>query len=56
MYSVSKAIFEKQDKFYDAKEYIHKIKKHAREARQQMELRALNQILKRIVNETFHWI
>lgn len=56
MYSVSEAIFEKQDKFYDAKEYIHKIKKDAREARQQMESRALNQILKRVVNETFHWV
>lgn len=56
MYSVSEAIFEKQDKFYDAKEYIHKIKKDANKARQQMELRALNQILKRVVNETFHWI
>ena len=56
MYSVSEAIFEKQDKFYDAREYIDKIKKDASKARQQMEFRALNQILKRVVNETFHWV
>lgn len=55
-YSVSEAIFEKQDKFYDAKDYINKIKKDAKEARQQMESRALDKILKHVVNETFHWI
>lgn len=56
MYSVSEAIFEKEDTFYNSKEYIHKIKKDAREARQQMESRALNKILKRVVNETFDWV
>ncbi len=40
------------DKFYDAEE----IKGNAKKARQQMESRALNQVLKRIVNETFEWL
>ena len=40
------------DKFYDAEE----IKETAQKARQQMDTRALNQILKRVVNETFKWL
>ena len=43
--------FDREDTFYDAEE----IKENAQKARQQMENRALNQILKRIVNETFEW-
>jgi hypothetical protein len=56
LYSVSEAIFDKQDKFYDAKEYINEIKDNATKAKQQMELRALDKILKSVVNETFHWV
>ncbi len=55
LYSVSEAIFDKQDTFYYAEEYIHKIKEKAREARQQMESRALDKILKSLVNEQFEW-
>ena len=43
--------FERHDKFYDAEEIIMK----AQKARQQMESRALKQVLKQIVNETFEW-
>jgi hypothetical protein len=43
--------FERDDEFYDVEE----IKEKAQKARQQMECRALNQILKQIVNETFEW-
>ena len=49
------AIFDKQDTFYDAEEYIHKIKEQAREAKEQMESRALDKILKSVVNEEFQW-
>ena len=55
MYSLSEAIFDKQDTFYNAEEYINEIKENARKARQQMELRALNKILKGVVNEMFQW-
>lgn len=43
--------FERDNKFYDSEE----IKENAQKARQQMECRDLNQILKRLVNETFEW-
>ena len=56
MYSLSEAIFDKQDTFYNAEEYITQIKKKAFEAREQMELRALNKILKGIVNDEFQWL
>ena len=56
MYSLSEAIFDKQDTFYNAEEYINEIKENARKARQQMELRALNKILKGVVNENFRWV
>lgn len=39
------------DEFYDAEE----IKEKAQKARQQMEHRSVNMILKRIVNEEFEW-
>ena len=55
LYSLSEAIFDKQYTFYDAEEYINKIKEDAREARQQMETRALDKILKTVVNEEFQW-
>jgi hypothetical protein len=55
MYSLSEAIFDKQDTFYNAKEYIHNIKENARKAKQQMESRALDKILKGLVNDEFQW-
>ena len=44
--------FERDDTFYDAEE----IREKAQKSRQQMECRALNKILKQIVNETFEWL
>ena len=44
--------FERDDTFYDAKE----IRGNAQKARQQMECRALNKVLKQIINETFEWL
>jgi len=43
--------FDREDTFYDAEE----IRDNAQKARQQMEHRALNKVLKQIVNETFEW-
>jgi hypothetical protein len=45
------AFFSPTDKFYDLEEIIENGKK----ARQAMEQRALDIILKRLVNETFEW-
>jgi len=56
MYSLSEAIFDKQDTFYNAEEYITQIKKKAFEAREQMEYRALNIILKGLINDEFQWL
>jgi hypothetical protein len=39
--------------YYDVKDFICEIKRRAENARQQMEQRSLNMILKRIVNEEF---
>jgi hypothetical protein len=44
--------FDRDDTFYDAEE----IREKAQQARQQMESRALNKILKRVVNEEFQWL
>jgi hypothetical protein len=55
MYNIPEAIFDKEDTFYDAEKYINKIKDMAKNARKNMEARALDKILKRVVNETFHW-
>jgi hypothetical protein len=44
-------VFYTNDKYYDAEE----IRYNSQKAREQMEQRALNKILKRIVNEEFEW-
>jgi hypothetical protein len=44
-------IFKHYDEFYDLEE----IRENGKRARQLMEQRALNTILKRIVNENFEW-
>jgi hypothetical protein len=44
--------FDRDDTFYDAED----IKKNAQKARQQMEKRSLDMVLKRIVNETFEYL
>lgn len=54
-YKCPEALFDKEDKFYDASKYINEIKKKANHAREKMESRALDKILKGIVNETFNW-
>ena len=41
------------NKYYDVEEM--KVKVAAEKARQQMEQRSLNMILKRVVNEEFQW-
>jgi hypothetical protein len=54
-YNFPEAIFDRQDTFYHIEDYINEIKDKANKARQQMETRALNKILKNIINETFEW-
>ena len=44
--------FYENDYYYDAE----KIKENAQQAREQMECRSVNMILKRIVNEEFQWL
>jgi hypothetical protein len=44
--------FCQDDMYYD----LNKIRENANKAREQMEKRALNKILKELVNETFEWI
>ena len=55
-YKCPEALFDREDRFYIAEKYINEIKDKANNARQQMETRALNKILKGIVNETFQWV
>lgn len=45
------AVFTPNDIFYDLEE----IRENGKKARQRMEKRALNIVLKRLVNETFEW-
>ena len=54
-YNCPEALFDREDKFYNAEKYINEIKNKAIYARNQMETRALDKILKGIVNETFNW-
>ena len=44
-------LFHKEDYYYDAE----KIRENAQKAKQSMEQRALNMILKKVVNEEFQW-
>jgi hypothetical protein len=55
-YKLHEALFQENDIFYDAEEYINEIKEHAKKAIQQMESRALNKILKGVVNDEFQWL
>ena len=47
-------IFSKWDKYLELTE-MNKISKKGKKARQQMEKRSLNMVLKRLVNEDFEW-
>ena len=44
-------LFDEEDYYYDPE----KIRENAQKAREQMEQRALNMILKRVVDEHFEW-
>ena len=48
--------FTECDYYYDVKEFKCEIKRIAEKARQQMEQRAVNMILKKLVNEHFQWL
>jgi hypothetical protein len=48
--------FNECDYYYDVTEFKREIKRSAEKARQQMEKRSLNIILKRVVNEHFEWL
>jgi len=54
-YKFPEVIFDRHDIFYHAEDYIDQIKNKAKKAREQMELRALNKILKGIINDEFQW-
>jgi hypothetical protein len=47
--------FNECDYYYDVKPFKKEIKRIAEKARQQMEQRTLNMILKRLINENFQW-
>jgi hypothetical protein len=55
LYLLPDALFNREDTYYDAEDYINKIKQNAINARQQMETRSLKIILHKLVNETFEW-
>uniref|UniRef100_A0A6C0D0A5 Uncharacterized protein n=1 Tax=viral metagenome TaxID=1070528 RepID=A0A6C0D0A5_9ZZZZ len=50
-----KYMFNDCDYYYEVHLFIDQIKRRAENARQQMEKRSLNMILKRVVNEEFQW-
>ena len=54
--TMREVIFYREDKFYDAEKYIKELKYNAQQAQHSMETRALNKILKKVVNETFYWV
>ena len=51
----TKFIFNERDSYYHVEVFICEIKRRAEKARQQMEERALDKILKNLVNEEFQW-
>ena len=50
-----KYMFNQCDYYYDVKEFKCEIKRISEKARQQMEHRALDKILKKLVNDEFQW-
>jgi len=54
-YKFPQSIFDRQDTFYNAEEYINEITNKGKKAREQMETRALDKILKGVVNDEFRW-
>jgi hypothetical protein len=49
----AQAIFYREDKFYDAEQYIAQLKYKAKQARDSMEKRALNEILRQLIDENY---
>jgi len=54
-YKFPQSIFDRQDTFYNAEEYMNEIKNRGKKARENMETRALDKILKGIINDEFEW-
>lgn len=50
---MAQVIFYREDKFYDAEQYIKKLKYNAQQARESMEKRALNKILRQLIDENY---
>jgi hypothetical protein len=46
-------IFYREDKFYDAEQYIEQLKRRAEQSRESMEKRALNEILRQLIDENY---
>jgi hypothetical protein len=49
----AQVIFYREDKFYDAEQYIKQLKYKAQQARDSMEKRALNEILRQLIDENY---
>jgi hypothetical protein len=50
---MTQVIFYREDKFYDAEHYIKQLKYKAQKARDSMEKRALNEILRQLIDEHY---
>lgn len=50
---IDQVIFYREDTFYDAEDYIQTIKYNAQQAQQSMEKRALNKILRQLIDENY---
>lgn len=50
---MGQVIFYREDKFYDAEDYIQTLKYKAQQAQQSMEKRALNEILRQLIDENY---
>jgi hypothetical protein len=54
-YKFPEKLFYNEELFYCGKTFMNIIKDKSNKAKQQMETRALNKILKRLINEDFQW-
>jgi hypothetical protein len=50
---IVQVIFYREDKFYDAEQYIEQLKRRAEQSRESMEKRALNEILRQLIDENY---
>jgi len=50
---MAQVIFYREDTFYDSEDYIQKLKYKAQQAQQSMEKRALNEILRQLIDENY---